>query len=121
MIAPAYIPAARPLTYCTFEAYRIRDIKWHDAEPELIGCFDDDRDAALRAAEQASGHGGWFYLRATNHMTRKTVLSFYKVKQSSKPIPIRAAADMAHAKQFKPLYSEHQFDLAEGNATGGKA
>lgn len=105
-------PRAEPLLYCSFEVHKLRSLQFFDAVPELIGCFGDDHAAAVEAGTQEVGHKGAFYIRATNHMTGKTVLSFYEVKQSGPPILAKAASDMAHFKQVRRLKAVWRWDLA---------
>ena len=98
-----------------FEVWRCRSMDWHDGKPEALGEASSLADAIAVACGRAK-HKDVLFIRRIDHVSARSVLSFYRVRQSSKQVYRRAAEDMAHFVAVKPLYLEHIADLAEQDA-----
>jgi hypothetical protein len=93
----------------TFTVWRVRDMKWHNADPEMIG-RGMDFDGAVEMGALHTVHKGQFFVRRENEQTGAVTLHFYAIKQKSAAL-LRRSTCGAHFVKVRPEYAEHMFDL----------
>ena len=95
----------------TFEIWRVRDVKWHDAKPEFLHrCF--NLEDAMSYGQAAIQPKQKFFIRRTSAITGKAVDSFYTVRETGKHTVSRKAYDGPYDVRMKGRVCEHWGDVA---------
>lgn len=93
----------------TFDVWRVHSSVLVPGEMSLISAASDEA-SAREMGLLSSAHKAIFAVRRVNELTGVAMLSFYTVRQQSKPV-YRRVPGMAHDVQVRPKYADHLFDL----------